>query len=160
MDESAGDGCSLHFTTTELMGIMSGPVGHPHQIEHGHRLRPHTTGAISAQQEWQFGILRNRHGGEEVEKLEDNPEFCPPEEGQFLIPGIFQVNAVHHHFTGSWAIQSPQKIENSTLSGTARAGDCNKLAPPDFQRKRIQGSNRGRTVGAGGFDESNHGVHK
>jgi hypothetical protein len=117
-------------------------------------------GIIAPQEQGKLHILHNRHGGEEVEELEDDAQLQSPVEGQLPVIGPLEMDPVDHHLAGGQVVEPPEKVQQGALSRSRGAGDGDELPAADLQRDRVQGEHRGGAIGAGGFDDSDHGVHK
>ena len=160
MDESPGNGGPLHLASAELVGKVHGALSHANLIQHGQRGPTNFSRSITAEQEWQLDILHNAHGGKQVEELEDDSQFKPPVLGQGLVIRMFQVNSVHDDLARCGAVEASQQVEERAFARAACTRDGKEFTASDFQRNGVEGSDRRYTVGAGGFDETDHAVHK
>ncbi len=160
VDQGPGDGSPLHLPAAELMGKMVRPVRHPDLLQYGQGRLADPSGGITAQEEGHLYVLGDGHRGEEVEELEDDPEPGAPVKGQLPVPGGLQMDAVDDDLSRGGMVETAQKVKQRALAGAARAGDGDEFPPGDFQRELVQGRDRRLAVGAGGFDEADHAVHK
>ena len=63
MHEPSGNGGPLHFSSTELVGEVHGPLRHADLIQHGHGVSSNISRSIPSKQEGEFDILHNGHRG-------------------------------------------------------------------------------------------------
>ena len=70
------------------------------------------------------------------------------------------MHPVDHDLPRGGVIEAAQKIQQGALARAARAGHGNELTPGDLQGNRVEGGDGRGAIGAGGFDETDHAVHK
>ena len=160
MNQGSGDGRPLHFPSAELVRKMTRSVRQGYQIQHFEGRGSCLSRGSSGEQEGHFHIFSHIHRWEQIKELEDNPEFRAPIECQFSVVSPLKMHSVNHHLARGGVIQSSQKIQQRALPRSAGTRDGDELTPVNFQRNVIQGDHRWSAIGAGGFDETDHSVHK
>jgi len=68
--------------------------------------------------------------GTRVEELEDNPELGAAVEGQLLLSGLFQMDAVDDDLAGSGMVEPSQQVEQGALAGATRSRNGHKFPRP------------------------------
>ena len=158
MDEGAGDGGALHFTTAHLVGEGAGAIGKVDKGEHFAGAGAGVLGAVAAEEEGELDVLHGGHGGEEIEKLEDDAELFAAVGGQGGFVGGVQREFVHGDFAGGGLVESAEEIEQGAFAAAAGTGHGAEGAGFDFQRHVAQGVHfaGGRGINAGDMTEADH----
>lgn len=158
VNEGAGDGRALHFAPAHLMGKGIGPRGQTDQLEHFRRPGAGLAGFCAAKEERQFDILGGCHGGEEIEKLEDDAEALAAVSGQGGIVGPVKGQTVDGDLAGGRLVESAEQVEQGAFSAAARSGHSDEFGGGDFQADLAQGVHfaGGRGINAGDMAESDH----
>ena len=138
---------------------MPGAVRHADQIEHFCHARGGLFFGISPKHQRQLHIFPNGHGGEEIEKLENDAERVAAVMCEFTLAGILQLEAIHPNLPRGRRVESAEEVQQGAFAATARSGDRRKVARREFQRYAIQGPNLARSGGIGSRDiaEFDHG---
>ena len=158
MHQRAGHGGALHFAAAHLVRESAGARGQADQFEHFSRTRAGVFGAIAAQEEWKLDVFNGGHGGEEIEKLEDDAEAFAAVGGEGAFIGGVQRKTVDDDFAGGGLVESAEQIEQRALAAAARTGHRAERVGRDFQRHVAQGVHfaGGRGINAGDMAQSDH----
>ena len=147
--EGAGDGGALHFAAAELVGKVGGAVGEADQIEHFLDAGAGFIRGITAEEEGEFDILANGHGGEEVEELEDDAEGVAAVVREFAFAGGVEREAVHADLAGGGCVEAAEDVEEGAFAAAAGAGDGGEVAGCEIEGDAVEGAD---FSGAGGID--------
>jgi hypothetical protein len=93
---------------------------------------------IAPEKKRQFHILTHGHGGQEIEKLEDDPQSVPAIGGESSFIRLVQGQAIDMNLSGSRAVQPAEQIEQRAFPASARTGNRHESPGRDIQRDRIQ----------------------
>ena len=114
----------------------------PAQPDHVQHLGDARTGIfmrITPQEKRQLHILAHGHGGQEVEKLEDDPQRVPAIRGERFFIRLVKRQPAHNDLSGCRAVQAAEQIQERAFSASARPGNCHELPGRDIERDGIQG---------------------
>ena len=160
MHQPSGNGGTLHLSSAELMGKVHGALSHADLIQHGEGGSTNISRCITTEQEGQLDILHNGHRGKQVEELENDPELQSPVLGEGFVIRMLQMDPIHDDLARGRVIKATQQVKQRAFARATGTSDGEEFAALDFQGNRVKGRDRRDAVGAGGFDESDHAVHK
>ena len=158
MDQGSGDGGALHFAAAHLVRKSGGPGGEADEIEHFRGAGAGLARVLAAEEEGKFDILRRGHGGEEIEKLEDNPQAFAAVGREGGIAGPVQGESIDRDFSRGRLVESAEQIEQSAFAATAGSGHGDKFGGRDLQGDLAQGVHfaGGRGINAGDMAQVDH----
>lgn len=110
------------------------------------------------QEQWQFDIFLQSHGGQQIEKLKNQAKLMATVLGEHFLIGRVERNPRDLDLSGSGAIQPTEQMQQGALAAAARARDRDKFPGLDLQRKIIQSMDDSLTRGVGTINmaERNH----
>ena len=92
--------------------------------------------------------------------MEDDPEFQSPVLGEGFVIRMLQMDSIHDDLTRSRVVKATQQVEQCAFPRATGTGNGKEFSVLNVQRNRVKGCHWRDAVGAGGFDESDHAVHK
>ena len=130
VDERAGDGHALLLAARELVGMMVRAIRQAHEFERPQRpgvefFRRQTRAPV---EHWQLHIFQRRGPREEVEALEDEPDFLIAEVGQRVAVERGNIHAVEPVASAGRAVEAAEDVHHGGFAGAARAHDREKFA--------------------------------
>ena len=113
MNNGPGDGHALLFAATQFAGSMGGPLREPHALDRfgGKAVPLRAIDTLESQR--QGDIFRGREAGDEVIRLENEPDRGSPVEGPLLPAHARQIAVIDPDTTGIGSIQTAQEVQQS-----------------------------------------------
>ena len=158
MNQRAGDGGALHFAAAHLMRKSLRARAESDEFEHFGGAGAGLAGPVAAQEQGKFDILHRGHGGEQIEKLEDDAEVLAPVGRELCFAGVVQRESVDGDLSGTRLVESAEEIEQCAFAATARSGDRAERMRRDLQRDVAQGVHFAgrRGINAGDMAQTDH----
>ena len=122
VDEGAGDGGALHLAAAHLVGEGVGAGGEADEVERLGGAGAGVLGAVAAKEEGKLDVFHGGHGGEEIEKLEDDAKAFAAVGGEGGFVGGVERETVDRDFAGGRLVESAEEIEQCALAAAAGAG--------------------------------------
>jgi len=124
--EGARNGHALLLAAGQLRGIMQGAGGKPDLAQRllGAREGVGTAGKLQRQGD----VLQRRHGGDEMETLEDDADALAPQAGQTILVEAGEIGAGNVDLAGGGALEPADDHHQARLAGARRADKCRNLA--------------------------------
>ena len=162
MDQRTGHGGALHFSPAQLVREGVGPRGQSDQFEHFPGAGAGLLGAVATQQEGKFDVFHRGHGGEEVEKLEDDAEALAAVGGKLGFPGPVECKSFDRDLAGGRLVEPAKEVEEGAFAAAARSGHRAERMRCDLERDVAQGVHfaGGRGINAGDMTQSDHPGHQ
>lgn len=120
--EGAGDGGALHLAAAHLVGEGAGAGSEADEVEHLGGTGAGVLGAVAAQKEGELDIFQGGHGGQEVEKLEDDAEAFAAVGGEGGFVGAVEREAVDRDLAAGRLVKSAEQVEQGAFAAAAGAG--------------------------------------
>jgi 23S rRNA pseudouridine1911/1915/1917 synthase len=158
VDEGAGDGGALHLAAAHLVGEGFGAGGEADEVERLGGTGAGVLGAVAAEEEGKFDIFHGGHGGEEIEKLEDDAEAFATVSSEGGFVGGVERETVDRDVAGGRLVESAEEIEQGAFAAAAGAGHGAERERLDIQRDVAQGVHfaGGRGINAGDMAQADH----
>lgn len=137
--QRAGDGGALHLAAAELVGKGAGAFREADQVEQLRRPHAGFADAVAAEEQGQFDIFDRGHGGEEIEKLEDDAEAFAAVSGEGGVIRAVEGETVDEDFARGGLIESAEQVEQSAFAAAAGSGHGAEGERFDFQRDVTEG---------------------
>lgn len=133
MNQSTGHGSALHFAAAHLVRERFGTRGQPDQFEHFGGTGPRIFGAVAAEEQGEFDIFRRGHGGQQIEKLENDAEAFAAVSSEVRFAGVVQSKPVDGDLSGRRLVESAEQVEQRAFAAAARSGHGAEGVRGDFQ---------------------------
>ena len=158
VDQGAGNGGALHFAPAHLVGEGAGAGGQADEVEHLRGAGAGLAGFLAAEKEGEFGVLDGRHGGKEIEKLEDNAESFAAVGGEGGVIGSVEGKPIDRDLARGRLVESAEQVEQGAFAAAARSGHGDEFGGGDLQAHFAQGVHfaGGRGINAGDMAEVDH----
>ena len=128
--------------------LFRSAVRHSDQIEHFGHSRRRCFPGIPAQEQGKFHIFADRHGREEIEELENDPERVAPVAGELALARAVQFQPIDPDLARGRRVEAAKEVQQRAFAATARAGDRREVAGREIERHAVQ---RPHLAGAGGI---------
>jgi hypothetical protein len=119
--QGARDGHALLLAAGELAGPVPAPVGQAHRLERRQRAPAPLPRGHAAVNHGQLDVLDHVELGQEVEELEDEPDFLVAQGGQLPGRGVLNHYPVQLHRPGRGRVQATQDVHEGGLAAAPRA---------------------------------------
>src|SRR5664280_167624 len=132
--ESARDRDALPLPARELVRVVMGAV---RKADVGERLlRPFTPLLLrdAGIDERQLDLGERARAGEQVERLEDEPDFPVPDASQVVVGHLLHGRSVELVDAARGRVEAPDQVHERGLARAGGPHDCHVLAPVDRER--------------------------
>ena len=139
MDQRSGDRGALHFAAAELSREVPGPMLHLHEAEDTIGSQFRFPAAAPLQQERKSHVFPDRHGGQQIEKLEDDAHVDPAVAGALRVRHGVERFSIDKNFAAGGSVEGPEQVQQSALSAATFPRYRGEGAAFQLQRNRLQG---------------------
>ena len=126
VDEGPGHGDPLLLATGQLGGPVAQPVAEVELRDHGRH--PRRSGVAAGEIGGQGDVLLGGEGGQQVERLEDEPEPVPTQDRALPVREGGQVGVADEHLPRGQRVQAGQAVHQGRLARARRTHDRGELA--------------------------------
>ena len=128
IDEGACQGDPLLFAAAQFAGAVIQALVDAEQLGDVAEVLVIVVGALPGNVEGNLDIVAGGEGWQQVELLEDEADFTPPQMCPLGVRGVGEVSAVDQHPAGIGLGKSAENIEEGGLAAARRAYNAEKLS--------------------------------
>jgi hypothetical protein len=140
-DQRAGARDPLLLTAGELVRSVREPVAESDRVDHG--VEPPGGGVVTRDVERQGDVLGSGQGRDQVERLEDEPDLLPAEQGELFLRERRQIDVADEHPSAGRRIQARHAVKEGRLTRSGRPHDRAEAAPLELDGHAVQRSDGG-----------------
>ena len=127
IDESTGHRHTLLLTSRQLIRLVGGPFGKPHEFKN---FRSRLLGFLlssSGNEGWYHYILQSRKLRQQLMELEHKADMAVAECGKFLLPHTVDLCTVNNHRTAIRHIQRTHDLQQGSFTRSTGAYNADNL---------------------------------
>ena len=140
-DEGAGDGDTLLLATRKLRWPVGAAIIEADGVDQ--MVDPRAVDVAAGDRQGQDDVLLGRQHGQEVERLEDEPDLLPPQLGQIVVVERCYLGAVDRDRSGGGPVEPREAVHQRRLARAGRAHDRAELAAAERDRHACEGVHGG-----------------
>ena len=129
-----GDGHPLPLAARELVGPVVHPVLQSHPRERGRGPLAPLPAARAGIDQRQLHVVQRRRAGQQVERLEDEPDLPVPDAGQLVVGEPRDLLAVEPVFAAGGRVEAAEQVHHGGLARARGPHDGHILVPADVER--------------------------
>ncbi len=153
IDQSSSQCCTLLFAA----GKFAGPVRHARAEADSFQRLAVSAWRLAAidfgKTQRQVNILRQRHSGDQIERLKNHADGAQAMLGQILARELGQVTVLDDDRSRSWTVEAGDQVQQGRFAGAGTAEQSNKFSRANLEGDAVNSANqRCRPSGNGGKD--------